>query len=295
MIAYAQANNNTQAAKYFHVDRKRVIEWRKTEQELKGIKKKSRKRLSGAGRKAFYPDIECQIFRWLERRREMGVRVTGKALKKEALRLHRSQDHGDHQFKASCGWLRRFMKRQNLSFRRATHVAQKNNGILDDRNQNFLRFVTRIRRIRDYALGRIGNMDETPIWVDMPGDYTIEQIGKKTISMKSTGNEKSRITVMLCAMADGSKVPPMVLFKGVRPPTEKPPGVIVKMTPQAWANEEVCLEWLRLAWRVRAGEPRRLLIWDSFSGHKTAAVKQAVREQYNSDMAIIPGGMFNNS
>ena len=28
---------------------------------------------------------------------------------------------------------------------------------------------------------RIGNIDETPFWVDMPGDYTIEQKGLKTI------------------------------------------------------------------------------------------------------------------
>ena len=47
---------------------------------------------------------------------------------------------------------------------------------------SFLRFVTRIRKLRDYALGQIGNMDETPIWINMPGDYTLRDEGEKTIT-----------------------------------------------------------------------------------------------------------------
>ena len=69
-----------------------------------------------------------------------------------------------------------------------------------------------------------------------------------------------------------------------------PPGVIVKMAPQSWANEEICSEWLRLVWRKRAEEGRRLLVWDSFGGHKTNAIKKLVREDFTSDMAVIPGG-----
>ena len=44
---------------------------------------------------------------------------------------------------------------------------------------------------------------------------------------------------MLGAMADGTKLPPMVLLKGVRPLSDVLSGIIVKMTPKAWANEDV--------------------------------------------------------
>lgn len=65
-------------------------------------------------------------------------------------------------------------------------------------------------------------MDETPVWIDMPGEYTIEQKGAKTVSMGSTGCEKSRITVCLTAMGDGAKLLPLVLLKGVWPIKDVP-------------------------------------------------------------------------
>ena len=115
-------------------------------------------------------------------------------------------------------------------------------------------------------------MDERPVWIDMPWDYTIETKGSKTVSMCSTGHEKTRIFVCLAAMADGSKLLPLVLLKGVRPPKDIPTGVIVKMTPKAWADENVMIFWLKNVWRQSS--TLRFLIWDSFSGHKTKAVKE---------------------
>lgn len=96
---------------------------------------------------------------------------------------------------------------------------------------------------------------------------------------------------MLAGMADGTKLAPLVLFKGVRPPKDIdiPAGIIVKMTPQAWANADVIKYWLRTVWR-RNNLQKRLLVWDAFSGHTTRPVKDEVRQIYNSDMAVIPGG-----
>ena len=38
----------------------------------------------------------------------------------------------------------------------------------------------------------IGNMDETPMWFDCPGDATVDFKGVKTVLSKTTGNEKLR-------------------------------------------------------------------------------------------------------
>ena len=56
-------------------------------------------------------------------------------------------------------------------------------------------------------------MDETPIWMDMPGNYTLETKGTKTVTMTTTGHEKERFTIKLAALADGTKLMPLVLFK----------------------------------------------------------------------------------
>ena len=57
-------------------------------------------------------------------------------------------------------------------------------------------------------------MDETPVWSDMVSQTTVDECGKKTITMKSTGHEKSCVSVCLAAKADGTKLIPMIVFKG---------------------------------------------------------------------------------
>lgn len=290
VIEFAKNHGNHAASRNFSVDRKRVREWRQKEDNIRETSESKGKtickRLRGAGRKIVYDTIESDVLQWLKQRRINGVRVTGKALKNEARRLHTIQ--GNQAFKGSCGWLRRFMKRNKVCFRRSTHVAQKSEEILGDRMHGFLSFVTKQRRRQGYPIANIGNMDETPVWIDMPGDYTLETKGVKTVTMGSTGHEKSRITVCLAAMGDGTKLPPLVLWKGVRPLKDVPLGIYVQMTPAAWANEAVIEQWLKLVWRRQS--TRRLLVWDAFSAHRTKNIKEKLSIQYNTDMAVIPGG-----
>ena len=56
-------------------------------------------------------------------------------------------------------------------------------------------------------------MDETPVWSDMVSETTVDTTGKKTVTLKSTGHEKSRVSVCLAAKADGTKLKPLVVFK----------------------------------------------------------------------------------
>ena len=159
------------------------------------------------------------------------------------------------------------MRRNNIAFRRATHVAQKKQVELVDRMQGFLRYVIRmqgflryvirmqgflryvirIRQRRNYPLSMIGNMDrDTGVQrhrYTVPGNYTLERKGIKSITMASTGHEKEKLTDMLAAMADGTKFLPMVILKGVRRPHDIyiPAGIVVVMAPKSWANEEIML------------------------------------------------------
>ena len=97
-------------------------------------------------------------------------------------------------------------------------------------------FVLRVRKLRQehqYPLSVVGNMDETPLWLDMPGDRTVAQVGECSVSVRATGLDKSHFTVILAAMADGRKLKPFIVLKGVHPIPEltKIPGVVV------------CLSW----------------------------------------------------
>ena len=50
-------------------------------------------------------------------------------------------------------------------------------------------------------MSNILNMDETPVWFDMAENFTIDQIGEKTVHIRSTENEKNRFTVVLTCAA----------------------------------------------------------------------------------------------
>ena len=123
------------AAKLFAVDRKRVREWCQNKEKLEALLasssvKKKNKRLPGGGRQVRYKDIEEELLAWFDDRCEAGVRVTGKSLKTEALRLHKLK--GNQNFKASQGWYSSFIKCNKISMRRSTHIAQHSREITDN-------------------------------------------------------------------------------------------------------------------------------------------------------------------
>ena len=60
----------------------------------------------------------------------------------------------------------------------------------------------------EYPLSSIRNMDETPLWLDMPGDTTITRQGDRTVCIRTTGHDKMGFTVALSAMADRRKLKP---------------------------------------------------------------------------------------
>jgi len=66
---------------------------------------------------------------------------------------------------------------------------------------NFRQFVIRLRTEKSFGLHHIFNMDETPVWFDMAGNFTVNQKGEKTVQIRSTGNEKTRFTVVLTCTA----------------------------------------------------------------------------------------------
>lgn len=54
-------------------------------------------------------------------------------------------------------------------------------------------------------------MDETPCFIDMYYDTTIDFSGNKNIEI---GKEKYRVSVILSISGDGIKLPPFVIIKG---------------------------------------------------------------------------------
>src|ERR1043165_7924279 len=94
-------------------------------------------------------------------------------------------------------WLVAFLKRYRLALRRRTRISQKLPSKTQELLDKFNKFIIHLRLQKSYDLGNIFNMDETPVWFDMAGNFTINPKGEKTVYIRSTGNKKNRFTIVL--------------------------------------------------------------------------------------------------
>ena len=58
-------------------------------------------------------------------------------------------------------------------------------------------------------------MDETSSGFDVLSNTTVDRKGKQSVPLKSTGHEKQHFTMILSSKADGTKLKPYIVFKGV--------------------------------------------------------------------------------
>ena len=198
----------------------------------------------------------------------------------------------DGDFQASYGWLERYFVRHSLCLSRRTIVSQRLPTDLEPKVTSFIMKTRQLRIHKNYPLHLIGNMDETPLWMDMPGETTVAHTGDRSVPVRSTGHEKARFTVVLAAMADGRRLLPFVVFKGVRPVAElaREPGIIVAYSKNGWMNEELTKDWVKRGWGTLSF-CRRLLVWDAYRCHLMDSVNGIVTNQAKSDVSTIPGGL----
>ena len=143
-------------------------------------------------------------------------------------------------------------------------------------------------------MSQIGNMDETPLTFDCLSNRTVEQKGSKTVAIKTSGNEKNHFTVVLACLADGKKLPPMLIFKRKTMPKEEiPHGVLVHCHEKGWMDEDGMKIWFEKIWRRRPGgllQKKSLLVFDQFRAHLTKKTKNLAASS-KTHLAVIPGGL----
>ena len=64
----------------------------------------------------------------------------------------------------------------------------------------FHKYVINMRKKLCFEIGQLGNMDEVPLNFDVSSNKTMDVKGAKKIMIKTSGNEKTRYTVFLCAV-----------------------------------------------------------------------------------------------
>lgn len=294
VIAFAnETGNNLATARRFGISEVNVRRWLGNASKLAACSS-SRKAFTGPQR-GRHAELEEDLARYVNEVRSRCVAVTVEMLQMKAREMAHERGISRTVFKASKGWVKRFINRAGFSLRRRTSVCQRLPADFEEKLMSCQRYVIGLRRQHGYGLGQIGNADQTPMQFDMPLNYTVEKVGAKDVKVRTTGNEKQRATVMLACTADGRRLPPYIIFsrKTLPKKEEFPPGVIIRCNEKGWMTADMFNDWLRTVWFRRPGallSPRSMLVVDAFKGHTTGASKALIANN-QCDLVVIPGGM----
>ena len=81
--------------------------------------------------------------------------------------------------------------------RQKTKISQRLPDDLEEKITSFQSFVIRAKRSKNYSLVNIGNMDETPVWFDMPTSKTTDigaiYLFSKFIALTLSLNSRSSV------------------------------------------------------------------------------------------------------
>ena len=186
VVKFAEESNNCAASRKYHVNEKLVRDWRRN---AKKIEEMPKNKCAMRGKSCQWPELESELVTWVEDQRRSGYVVTRNMIRLRALSIAKKEQIAN--FKGTVGWCTRFLKRNDLVIQQKTKIAQKLPEDLEDKVTSFQRFVIKMREKEEYELSQIGNMDETPVWFDMPTSKTVTSKGEKTVLVKTTGHEKS--------------------------------------------------------------------------------------------------------
>ena len=234
------------AAKKFNVDHKRIREWQSTKAKLQAADNK-RKCLDGGVRKPFAVGLENELLEWIHERRSTGLQVSRAMIPHKAQAIHEQKCKAwqvSPSFILSNGWVQKCMARNRLSERCRTTELQKDQDRLIDKLIAYILQVQRQQNRHSYSHSDIIAMDQTAVWQYMLSSTTVDNVGEKSIRLKTTGHERSKVSVCLTAKADGIKLKPFIVFLGAKRETkqlneEYKNRCCVASSVNGWMNEDL--------------------------------------------------------
>lgn len=292
VIAYAEKRGNRAAGREFAVTESNIRYWRK--QKLALAETNASRRAFRGPKRGNFPELEVKLLEYVRKLCDEEITLSHEMLRLKAQELATEQGISSVQFKASRGWVCRFLKRKGLSLQKRTSLCQRMLSEFDVKIINFHRHVIKLRKNNGYLLSQIGNANHVPLYFDMPTNTTLAEKDYKSFLIQKTGCEKLRCNVMLAITADGTKLPPYVIFKRKTMPIDNiPKGIHVRVHEKGWMDAAMLGDWMRTVWNRRPGSKLKkpsLLVWDNFRGYLGEGTK-AILKAMMTDLAVIPIGL----
>ena len=170
--AFETIRNYSQVAKIFKITRRHVRVWVRNKQTIAKMTAKNRRLNAGYSRSSNFENLEDELKIWITETRNSGACVSGKLIQTKALEM--SVRHGvNDRFKASQGWLRNFLRRNNLVLRR---ITSKGRSLPQNSIETINQFIS---KCADETSGvnkdEIYSMDETTIYLDSPSKKILKK------------------------------------------------------------------------------------------------------------------------
>ncbi|CAI7931670.1 unnamed protein product [Closterium sp. NIES-54] len=162
---------------------------------------------------------------------------------------------------------RRFLAHRKKCF--AVSIARLQKWSHETDVKNFWTYVRHSRQQYKIDLPWILNADQTPLWLEMPSERTVEEVGSRSVPVRSGSYQKERF----CCCAD----------------------IHVGVHPNGWMDADGVIEWLDGAVKPYINPKfgvrphKALLVLDSYREHLTPEVKKKFGE-LNLVPAVIPAG-----
>lgn len=275
---------------------KNLLTMKKT---LENTRKKKTKVACTSGRTSRLAHLKDKLIPWVLMLRKDGKKVSIRMVAIYARKLD-STLRRERRY-SLFAMVRRFLDSNGIVIRACTHKAQEDMRTKEDEARKFMETTTPLLQQPNRHQAFIINMDQTPYNPKDTEKKTLNERGVKTVNLKTMKTSLDRITCMLTVCADGTKLPPLLVFKA------KPGGAVEReftkndfpkdchylVQENAWTDERVMLHWVDhvLAPYVKKA-PKGIvpyLLLDKYTCHTQGTVTRKI-EALGVEWDIIPGG-----
>jgi len=299
----------------YETKRRLIYQWKKNTNKIQELSHsntaKKLKKIRPMGISTQLPhEIEDELYFWVRSIRKEGVPITDDVLCRKTLILCKQNNINVESFKMSKSWVARFKKAHMLSLRSKTHQGQTSLSLPNSLADQFAIDVR--NKMAELNVNCIWNADQVAVNYETVPSRTLNEIGAKTIWIKTAGKEKERVSVLLLASSNGQKKTPFVIFKG-KPSTVSTSAernamnqhgfgarvwkdiknicqimdVEIYCNQKAWFTSDIMVKWLKFNFSNDISP--KLLILDDFTAHWTENVLTTARELNVTIMKIPPG------
>jgi len=126
----------------------------------------------GSGRLPTFPEIEIELMKVFREARANGILMTNNSMLREARKI--AERLKNTNFVGTMSWLDGVKKRNELSYRRHTRVAQKLKENALEQQEEFRNKIIELFEKHEYQLDSVINIDETGLNFDQISNYTLE-------------------------------------------------------------------------------------------------------------------------